>query len=362
MNKWPVLFCTSIFILSVIGCKMIQTTGPSETVVSFEEIETGLPSNETKVVATITTHVSEKAPAASVEIAVQPTATISIASTETGSGLTPAGKPSPEPQKLPDQPGITKTPEPLYLPTDTPSPPGIAIDLFQADVEASEPGQSITLEWATSNAITVTLWKLAPTGQFSRFWNVDSAGTFDYTIDEWERNQTTFALSVADAAGNSKMATVAVELNCMDEWFFANPPDVCPYTTTLDSKAAVQYFERGLMIWIEKEDRIYVLFEDGSSPKWNAYADEWDPGEPDRDPTLTAPSGFFQPVRGFGLIWREESSTGERLGWATGEELAFSSALQRTSYPKYNETYIKALNGTVWRLLAERSGWELIQG
>ena len=49
-----------------------------------------------------------------------------------------------------------------------------------------------------------------------------------------------------------------------------------------------------------------------------------------------------------------------RLGWATAPEQGGSSLLQRTSYAKYNETYILALDGQVWYLRAERSGWEKI--
>ena len=91
---------------------------------------------------------------------------------------------------------------------------------------------------------------------------------------------------------------------------------------------------------------------------WAAFTDEWDPGEPESDPTLEPPPGFYQPVRGFGQVWREQPGVRERLGWALGDEVAYQTAVQRTSYAKYNETYIQAMDGRVWRLRAERSGWE----
>jgi hypothetical protein len=112
------------------------------------------------------------------------------------------------------------------------------------------------------------------------------------------------------------------------------------------------------MIWIKDDDQIYVLFDDGQSPSWRAYADEWDEGEPEDDPTLTPPAGMYQPVRGFGLIWREQEDVRERLGWATDREAAFSTAMQRTSRPRYNDLFIRALDGGVWKLLPESSGWE----
>ncbi len=363
MKKQPLLIIsTSILIVVLSACNLVQTKSTDEEITRSGQSEINISDNMSGPTVTLPTLFLEETPAVSSDPAVKPTATISLLSTESAISVTPEESVLPEANEPPSQPNITETPIILPPPNDNTAASKLAIDLFRANVEKTDPGQTITLEWATSNAITVTLWKLASTGQFSRFWDVDSAGTFDYAIDEWERNRTTFALSAVDSTGNSEMETVAIELHCMDEWFFTNPPEVCPYTSTLDSKAAVQQFERGLMIWIEDEDRIYVLFSDGLSPKWSAFNDEWDPGKPDRDPSLVSPSGYYQPVRGFGLVWREQPSVSERLGWAINEEIPYSTALQRTSYPKYNETYIQSFDGTVWRLLAERSGWELIQG
>ena len=111
------------------------------------------------------------------------------------------------------------------------------------------------------------------------------------------------------------------------------------------------------MLWSAAEDRIYVLYAGGQDPEWDAFTDEWDPGEPENDPDLLPPSGYYQPVRGFGLVWREQPGVRDRLGWAIDQEAAYQTAVQRTSYAKYNETYIRALDGAVWRLEAERSGW-----
>lgn len=267
----------------------------------------------------------------------------------------PTNTPSPLPRV-----SASSTPSPL--PSGTAGTEGPIINTFRANVEEADPGDTITLGWATSNSITITLWHLAPTGQFSRFWDVSASGSFDYEINHYERNRTTFALSAADSLGNTEMATVAVTLRCPDEWFFENPPDICPAKAALISDGAEQSFEHGFMIWIAKEDRIYVLFEDGNSPNWNAYTDEWDPGEPESDPTLNPPPGKVQPVRGFGLVWREQPSVRERLGWATIGENPFETAIQRTSYAKYNETFIQAADGNIWHLKAERSGWDKIAG
>jgi hypothetical protein len=231
------------------------------------------------------------------------------------------------------------------------------INFFKANVEETDPGRSITLEWSTTNAMTVTLWHLAPTGQFSNFWAVSESGSFDYPVAMGERNRSTFALSAADGQGNSEMATVAVVLRCPDEWFFADSPDICPATAANYSAGAEQQFERGTMIWIRSEERIYVLFGDGQQIAWTTYTDDWIQGAPENDPDLAPPSGMYQPVRGFGLVWREQPGVKDRLGWAITEEGAYDTAVQRTSFAKYNETYIRALDGKLWRLLAERSDW-----
>ena len=65
-------------------------------------------------------------------------------------------------------------------------------------------------------------------------------------------------------------------------------------------------------------------------------------------------------MRGFGLVWRQNSDVRSRLGWAIDQETGFSAVIQGTMLFKYNSTYLRALDGNVWHLLAERSGWEKI--
>jgi hypothetical protein len=114
------------------------------------------------------------------------------------------------------------------------------------------------------------------------------------------------------------------------------------------------------MIWVQEQDSIYVLFDDGQSPKWSIFPDEWDEGEPEDDPSIIPPGGFYQPVRGFGLIWREEMGLRDRLGWAVDLESGYTTYVQRTSRPKYNDVFILALDEKVWQLLPESSGWEKV--
>jgi hypothetical protein len=255
----------------------------------------------------------------------------------------------------------TQTPAASASATAT-SQPGVGptISYFHADVQEADPGDTITLAWKAEDATSATLYHLMPTGQLGSFWEVNVSGNFTYEIDLTERNNTGFVLFAGDDQGHIVQKTMFVSLRCPDTWFFTPAPDSCPAGPAVFSAAAEEHFEGGTMIWIEEQNLIYVLFDDGNSPQWSVFSDEWDEGEPENDPSLTPPPDFYQPVRGFGLIWRQQASVRDRLGWAVDSEIGFSSAVQRTSRPKYNDTYVRALDGKVWKLLPMSSGWEKI--
>ena len=236
-----------------------------------------------------------------------------------------------------------------------------AVLYFRADVQQADPGDTISLEWASRGADDAILYHMPPSGQLpANGWDVDTTGSFSYEVQPDERNSSEFLLVVTNHAGHHATAQLAVTLRCPDPWFFTPEPEVCP-TAPIVSAAAEQHFERGTMIWVEEEDRIYVLYDDARhSPKWDAFVDEWDEGKPDHDPSLTPPQGLFQPVRGFGLAWREYPEVRDRLGWAIAEEMAFDTTVQRTTLYKYNSVYVRGLDGRVWHLGPERSSWEVV--
>lgn len=270
----------------------------------------------------------------------------------------PTSTPAPGPT-LP--PPATSTPQLIPTPTGTTSA-GPALVFFRANVEEADPGDTIVLEWESVGATKAVLYHVPASGQLPQSgWEVDATGYYTYKIDPGERNVSQFYLVVLDQAERYASAYLTVALRCPDPWFFSPAPDVCP-TAPVSSNAAEQHFERGVMIWVEQEDWIYVLYgDDQFSPKWAAFTDEWDEGEPDQDPSLVPPSGLYQPKRGFGLVWRQHPEVRERLGWAIDQEIGFGTVVQRTTLPKYNSTYVRALDGNVWHLGPERSSWEKIR-
>ena len=83
------------------------------------------------------------------------------------------------------------------------------------------------------------------------------------------------------------------------------------------SQAADQPFEQGRMIWVEQQDSIYVIYNDGS---WERYPDAFEEGMAERDPAISPPGGKLQPERGFGKVWREQPEVRARIGWALAPE------------------------------------------
>lgn len=247
---------------------------------------------------------------------------------------------------------------PLYLPlVARPAQPPTILS-FTANVPIADPGQTITLSWVTSNATTATLYHLLG-GQFGSFWNVAPTGSMTYTISSSSRNSETFALYAEGGDLPYASATLDLPLTCPFTWFFAPAPDVCPQEAVLLSASAEQQFEHGYMIWVGAEDRIYVLFDDSIyTDGWAVFEDTWQEGDPVDDPSIVPPSGFYQPQRGFGLVWREQPLVRDRLGWALAPEAGGNTAVQSTSYYKYNHFYLKALDNNVWHLFPERSDWE----
>jgi hypothetical protein len=150
-------------------------------------------------------------------------------------------------------------------------------------------------------------------------------------------------------------------MQCPEGWFFDPAPDSCPGAPPQFSTEAEQTFERGRMIWVEAQDRIYVIFEDGIAPEWAQYPDDFNDGDPALDESLVAPPGLQQPVRGFGLVWRSNPRVQDRLGWAVTPEVAFEGMFQADSIePSVATLYLRARDGGIMALNALTDGWELL--
>jgi hypothetical protein len=99
----------------------------------------------------------------------------------------------------------------------------------------------------------------------------------------------------------------------------------CPIEQEKTISAAEENFQNGFLFWRSDGKIIYALYQSGT---WQSMVDTWKEGDPVSNPSLTPPWGYYQPVRGFGKVWREEPGVRDRLGWATDTERGFSAAVQ----------------------------------
>lgn len=98
----------------------------------------------------------------------------------------------------------------------------------------------------------------------------------------------------------------------------------CPLAPAATTWAAVQPFERGLMLWRQDTRRIYIMFDRGF---WLEQPDEWTDGLGipwKGDP----PAGLVAPVRGFGYVWATNDVVFNELGWARWGEQGLCALVQ----------------------------------
>lgn len=100
----------------------------------------------------------------------------------------------------------------------------------------------------------------------------------------------------------------------------------CPREPEKSVAAAEESFQYGTTFWRSDNDLIYALYNNGI---WQSIPDTWNEGEPEADPGIVPPWGYYQPVRGFGKAWRTEPGVRDRLGWATEPERGFTAAVEQ---------------------------------
>jgi len=113
---------------------------------------------------------------------------------------------------------------------------------------------------------------------------------------------------------------ISADRICDTNWFFIQPrPDGCPLFPPTASNGVYQQFENGYMVWVGSQDGIYILYNDQLQPRWQVVRDYFVEGQAESSSAYNnAPApNLWQPRRGFGLVWRENSTIRNRIGWAT---------------------------------------------
>lgn len=153
---------------------------------------------------------------------------------------------------------------------------------------------------------------------------------------------------------------------CKHQWFFTQPnPTLCPVAEALDSYAVIQPFEHGQMMWVEETDTFYIMFNAGAYPDddrqvYLTFKDiQLRPGASvDHRVGEPVPAGLYEPVSGFGLLWRNEIEGADladlraQLGWATKPEEGFQTQYQCTQTNTYSwqSCYLLSPQNTVFSL------------
>ncbi len=137
---------------------------------------------------------------------------------------------------------------------------------------------------------------------------------------------------------------------------------------------AEQSFENGRMFWLSPINQIWVLtFDEDGNQVWEVYEDTFVEGMPESDPAFepTNPD-LRQPIRGFGLLWRENTRLRESIGYATQEEVGYMANYQYHygGFVDEDDNYVpgpgyhllESLSREVYRFNEEIMTWEVSNG
>jgi hypothetical protein len=267
----------------------------------------------------------------------------------------------------PTEPPPTEPPTaegPTATPVTQETPPTPAILSFTADRTAIVQGESVDLTWrATGGTEAHICWVTHEAIMACVPGPVDpDGGTETVTPTAPGRpGVADIVLTVKNSAGAAE-AHVDVTIACAedplpalaDQQLFRN----CPSGTVVGN-AAYQAFGGGDMIWLEGNSTIYVLYANG---RYESYADDFQEGDPESDPSITPPEGLLQPVRGFGLVWRTYPAVRDGLGWALAPEEGFQGWSQSYSgLGMHNSgTFLRSTDGSVVLLSHFGATWRFV--
>lgn len=354
-----------LFMLAPAGCSSTAgvptpepTTEPAATAIALAPTSTGEPATAPATGAVPTTTTVPTAPQPSAAPPATPTAespTASPAPTLAPPTLTPTTLPSATATRTP-----ALTPTATRTPTPTPTTGPQVLFFHVAPTTTINLGDSLTMSWQASGQKVEICPISGPGPVESRCREVGLAGSTQFVTDEAAMAYTGFGLRVT-AGGSFTWSLVNVHLQCrnMRPWFFDNPPEQCPAAAADESYAAGQYFEHGLMVWVEDADDFYVFYQGEDAQGFQTF--DWvsdirlKPGaSPDNRVGETPPPGLLEPVSGFGMVWRGEvedvrSDVRQRLGWATETEFGFTAAYQcqTPSYPRMWSCFLRGPRGEI---------------
>jgi hypothetical protein len=259
------------------------------------------------------------------------------------------------------------------------------VTFFAERVDTSE-GEGISLAWdAVGDQVTICPQIGEMTVGCRCLFDVPLAGSHVIEPADVIGAYTGFELAV-EADGMRTVRYAPFQVECPDrfsDWYFDNPPGICPEDSPLTSYAAAQHFEHGMMIWVEALDTYYVFLNHDENVTerdegWSTLTSlriiegplELKPGaSPDNRAEERPPDGLVEPVSGFGLVWRGEVTGTEDLrpvmGWAVEPEFGFDTTFQcEMSCDTYWDCYLQGPEREIFHLywlMHFGYFWELVE-
>lgn len=147
-------------------------------------------------------------------------------------------------------------------------------------------------------------------------------------------------------------------------------PVALPTVTEGEIRVAEQRFENGWMLWLQPVEQIWAIFiNDSGEYIWEAYDDTFAEGEIESDPQIVPPEGLFQPIRGFGKLWRSNPEVRAALGWALDDEFGHNTFYKYHPGAAVSENgdyqpgpgyhLVESLYGDTFRLSEADSTWQI---
>ena len=232
---------------------------------------------------------------------------------------------------------------------------GLEVEYFITNnADSLAPGDNVTLFWRVNGAGEARIFRLDSEDRRAQVWNVNNEGRLTVNTDPEEDLVVARFMIQAESGGSVIEEILEIDMGCPFSWFFQPAPDGCPGGPPEPTTQVEQRFDDGLMIWLAATQEILVLFSDDGSPAWGRYPDTFTEGLPESDDNLAPPPERLQPVRGFGLVWRENNAVQERLGWALEPELGYDGIIQSTG----ETIYLRVRDGGILSIQPE--SWEIL--
>lgn len=251
----------------------------------------------------------------------------------------------------------TNTPPASATPTATATSAQPQILSFTASTTTGAPGTSITLTWQ-SVADGARIEQLNTQGAIVQaLGTVTPSGSLPVTLPSGQGNQVIYRL-VAGRGGQEVSSSLPITLTCQISWFFgdqfAPAGSGCPTAVGTVASGAFQPFERGVMIFLASNNKVYGL--QNQNNQFLAYTSTWD-GTTTYNCAGTPPGGLFAAqgvldwaycnTLGSGGLWKD------LLGWASTNIDGSTRTFQLSDTGAF---FIDAPGGAVYRFSGGDSG------